>query len=190
MTSWGKVIQGVALGMSVVALAAGCGSGTKASQNSSSAAATPTIAPDVPAFDPCKVVPASLLQSERLIQPVPDIQDGDRGIKWRGCGWVVENGDGYGATIDSTNTTLAMVRANTELTVAQELTIGGHPALTSYETAQNMREDCIANVAVKGGSLEISIDNPSSRKETGSQSACDIAIRLANGIAPSLPMGL
>ncbi|MBF6333887.1 DUF3558 domain-containing protein [Nocardia transvalensis] len=189
MASWGKVIRGAALGLGAVALVSGCNSGGGGSNGTTSASATPTIAPDVPAgFDACKGIPQSVIQSEHLIKPQVDTKDGRGGTKWRGCIWLQAD-DGYSATIDTTNITLAMVRANHEFTVAEELTVAGRAAITYRPSGQkNLSEHCLLNVEMEGGSLEISIVNPASRK-TGNQDSCEIAKRLAQGIAPAIPAG-
>ncbi len=184
MASWGKVARGGVVVLGLAAVLSGCNSDDGASADQS-ASATPTIAADVPSgFDACTGIPQSLLQSEQLIKPEVDSKDGNGGIKWRGCGWI--QSDGYGATIDTTNITLAMVRANKEFSVVEELTVAGRPAITSYVGGQDPHVDCAINVEMKGGSLEISIDNPTSRKKSGNQHSCDIAKRLAEGIAPAI----
>jgi len=63
-------------------------------------------------------------------------------------------------TIDTSNITLPMVRANKDFAVDKELTIAGRPALTSHVNGQDAQADCVINVEVKGGSLEISVENP------------------------------
>lgn len=187
MASWGKPMRGGVAILGLTAVLSGCNSSDGDSVGSS-ASPTHTIAAEVPAgFDACKDIPQSLLQSEQLIKPEVDSKDGNAGIKWRGCGWI--QSDGYSATIDTTNITLDMVRANKEFTVAEELTIAGRPAVTSYLGGQDPHVDCAINVEMKGGSLEISIDNPRSRKKSGTQHSCDIAKRLAEGIAPAIAAG-
>ncbi|WP_280264943.1 DUF3558 domain-containing protein [Nocardia wallacei] len=175
--------------MGAVALVAGCNSDGGSGGESTTAAATPTIAPDVPAgFDACKL-PQSVVQSEELKNPRPDTKDGAGGIKWRGCGWV--QSDGYAVTISTTNISLAMVRANKDFTVAEELSIAGRPAVTYRPTGQRTPEEhCLLSVEVKGGSLEISPINPPSAKKSRGQDSCDIAKRLADGIVPAIPSTL
>ncbi|OXR47277.1 hypothetical protein B7C42_00399 [Nocardia cerradoensis] len=191
MVSWGKAARGIALGVGVVAVAAGCNSGGESKGNAADSSAKSTLAPDVPTgFDACKDVPQSILQTEHLKNPNPDVQDGAGGIKWRGCGWVQAGGDGYSVTIDTSNITLPMVRANKDFAVDKELTIAGRPALTSHVNGQDAQADCVINVEVKGGSLEISVENPPSARDTAGQHACDIAQRLAEGIIPAVPSSL
>lgn len=149
MASWGKPMRGGIAILGLTAVLSGCNSSDGDSVGSS-ASPTPTIAAEVPAgFDACKDIPQSLLQSEQLIKPEVDSKDGNAGIKWRGCGWI--QSDGYSATIDTTNITLDMVRANKEFTVAEELTIAGRPAVTSYLGGQDPHVDCAINVEMKGG---------------------------------------
>nr|WP_083905527.1 DUF3558 domain-containing protein [Nocardia transvalensis] len=190
MGSWGNVVRGVAVGAGVVALVAGCNSDDGGSGGKSTgASASSTIAPDVPAgFDACKL-PPEIVQSEELINPRPDTKDGVGGVKWRGCRWV--QSDGYGVTIDTTNITLAMIRANPDFTVAEDLPIAGRPALAYRPTGQKTTaEHCLLSVEIKGGTLEISPINPPSSKKTRGQDACDIAKRLADGIVPAIPSTL
>ncbi|WP_433761872.1 DUF3558 domain-containing protein [Nocardia sp. CA-135398] len=191
MASWSGVVRGVVLGAGLILLVSACNPGGESKGTANSASATPTIAADVPAgFDACKDLPQTVIQQEHLIKPDPDKKDGAQGIKWRGCGWIQAGGDGYAATIDTTNITLAMVRANHDFAVDEELTVAGRAALTSHVSGQDPHADCVINVELKGGSLEISIDNPPSRRNSGNQHSCEIAKRLAEGIVPAIPAAL
>ncbi|WP_330252193.1 DUF3558 domain-containing protein [Nocardia sp. NBC_00565] len=189
MASWSGVVRGVVLGAGVVVLVSACNSGGESKGNTNSASATPTIAADVPAgFDACKDLPQALIQSEKLKNKGADTTDRPGGMKWRGCIWV--QSDGYAGTIDTTNITLAMVRANKDFTVDEELTVAGRAALTSHVTGQDPHADCVINVEMTSGSLEISINNPPSAKLTASQHSCEIAKRLAEQIVPAIPATL
>ncbi|OXR39634.1 hypothetical protein B7C42_08297 [Nocardia cerradoensis] len=188
MVSWGKAARGIALGVGVVAVAAGCNSGDGSSNATKSVSATAAVAADVPAgFDACNI-PQSVVQSEELKNKGVDSQDGAGGIKWRGCRWIQP--DGYSATIDTTNITLAMVRSNKDFSVDEEVTVAGRSALTSHVAGQDPHADCVINVEIKGGSIEISIDNPPTRRKSGDQNSCGIAKRLAGEIAPAIPASL
>ncbi|MFI6366903.1 DUF3558 domain-containing protein [Nocardia sp. NPDC050630] len=179
------------LGAGLIMLMSACNSGGESKGTTNSAAVTPTIAADVPAgFDACKDLPQALIQSEKLKNKGADVVDRPGGIKWRGCGWVQAGGDGYAGSIDTTNITLAMVRANKDFTVDEELTVAGRPALTSHVSGQDPHADCVINVEMKGGSLEVSIDNPPTGKPTAAQHSCDIAKRLAEQIVPAIPATL
>ncbi|WP_084507264.1 DUF3558 domain-containing protein [Nocardia violaceofusca] len=188
MASWGKARRGVIVGVGLLALVSACRSGDDPHSASTNVSQTSTIAPGVPAgFDACKL-PPSLVQSEELVKPEPDIKDGDGGVKWRGCGWI--QSDGYSVTIDSTNISLAMVRANRDFAVADELTIAGRPALTYAQTGQDLKTHCILSTEIKGGSLEVSVNNPANRRKSAGQDSCEIAKRLTEGIAPIIPSNL
>jgi hypothetical protein len=121
---------------------------------------------------------------------MPADSAGNGGIKWRGCSWVVSGGDGYGASIRTTNITLPMVRANKDFTVSQELTIDGRPALTYQQTGQvDTHGNCLLDVTMTGGSLELLIDNAGTRPKTGNLAACDIAKNLAQKLVSTFPPG-
>ncbi|MEV6138793.1 DUF3558 domain-containing protein [Nocardia sp. NPDC051990] len=191
MASWSGVVRGAVLGAGLIVLVSACNSGGELKSSTNSASVTPTIASDVPAgFDACKDLPQDLIRSEKLKNKGPDTVDRPGGIKWRGCGWVQAGGDGYAATIDTTNITLVMVRANKDFAVDEELTVAGRAALTSHVGAQDPHADCLINVELKGGSLEITINNPPWLRNTGNQHACDIAKRLAGQIVPAIPAAL
>ncbi|WP_433755523.1 DUF3558 domain-containing protein [Nocardia sp. CA-135398] len=192
MACWSGVFRGVVLGAGLIMLVSACNSdGESKGSTNNSASATPTIAADVPAgFDACKDLPQALIQSEKLKNKGDDIANRPGGFKWRGCGWVQAGGDGYAATIDTTNITLAMVRTNKDFTVDEELTVAGRAALTSHVSGQDPHADCVINVELKGGSLEVSIDNPPTGKPTAAQHSCDIAKRLAEQIVPAIPTTL
>ncbi len=191
MACWSGVVRGAVLGAGLIMLISACNSGGESKGSTNSASATPTIAADVPAgFDACKDLPQSLIQSEKLKNGGPDNTDRPGGIKWRGCGWVQSNG--YFGSIDTTNVTLAMVRANSQYTVAEDLNVVGREALTyrPSDDHTDQHEHCILIVEMKGGSLELSISNPPSAKLTASQHSCDIAKRLAEQIVPAIPATL
>ncbi|MGY4102607.1 DUF3558 domain-containing protein [Nocardia sp. R16R-3T] len=192
MAGWSGVVRSVVLGATLIMLIAACNSGGESKGDTNNASATPTIAADVPAgFDACKDLPQTLIQSEKLKNKGADNTDRPGGIKWRGCGWVQAGGDGYAGSIDTTNITLAMVRANKDFTVDKEFTVAGRAALTYGPSEQNdLKEHCILSVEMKGGSLEVSIINPRSAKLTASQHSCDIAERLAEQIVPAIPATL
>ncbi|MFI6778742.1 DUF3558 domain-containing protein [Nocardia sp. NPDC050412] len=179
------------LAAGLIMLISACNSGGESNGDTNIASATPTIAADVPAgFDACKDLPQALIQSEKLKNKGADTTDRPAGFKWRGCIWVQSGGDGYAATIDTTNITLAMVRANKDFAVDEEVTVAGRAALTSHVTGQDSKADCAINVELKGGSLEISVGNPPSAKLTASQHSCDIAKHLAEGIVSAIPATL
>ena len=187
MGSWGKVFRSAVLAAGAVILVAGCSSGDEKPDASSQISTSPTIAPDAPtAFDACKL-PESVMKSEGFLdRSTPGDQKGANGIRWRGCAWVVS--DGYGADISTTNITLDMVRANKEWAIYQEFAVDGRPALTYHDAGKtDMTSDCMMDVAMKGGSLEISIDNPPSSRKTGDTPSCDIAKRLAEQLVATIP---
>ena len=129
------------------------------------------------------------MQSEGFNErATPTDQKGAQGIRWTGCLWVVAGGDGYSANLGTTNITLDMIRANKDWAVHQEFTVGGREALTYHDAQKtDMTSDCMMDVAMKGGSLEISIDNPPSRSKTGDVPSCDLAKRLAEQLVPTIP---
>ncbi|MCX4097100.1 DUF3558 domain-containing protein [Nocardia sp. alder85J] len=186
----GVVIAGV---LTSVVLT-GCGSSGPGNGPSTSgqqsASTTPTIAADAPAgFDPCHDIPAAVLDSEGLGHKPDDANaDGSGGVKWRGCSYFED--DGYGVSIRTTNITLPMVRSNSGFVAAEELNIGGRAALTYHDTDQpDQRGFCLLNLEMRGGSLEISIDNPATRKRSGTLASCDIAKGLATKLVPLIPTG-
>ena len=189
MGSWGKLVRGAVLAAGAVVLVAGCSSGDGEPEASAPTSTSPTIAPEAPtAFDGCKL-PESVMQSEGFLdRATPGDQKGGGGTRWRGCGWVVSNG--YSADISTTNITLDMIRASDEWDVYQELTIDGRAALMYHQAGQTDKtSDCLMDVEMKGGSLEISIDNPPSRSKTGDTPSCDIAKHLAEQLVPTIPAG-
>lgn len=181
------------LAVGVVFLVAGCGSSTNGEAVGVEGTTTGQgLAAEVPAgFDPCKDIPKSVLDSEGLHKASSNNNadfDGASGTKWRGCRWVVS--DGYAAGITTTNVTVEQVRANTKLTVRGENTIAGRSAVAaSRSDNKNPRALCTLTVAMQGGSLEFSLDNPDSRRKTGHLDTCELARGLAEKIVPLLPAG-
>ncbi|WP_280215893.1 DUF3558 domain-containing protein [Nocardia cyriacigeorgica] len=195
-----KLVKGrylLAIG-AVVLVAAGCGGSTEgdaqpvgsAGVTSSAGGTSATeggIAADVPSgFDPCGDIPEDVLASEGLHNRSNTDSDGSKGIKWRGCGWVVS--DGYGASIRTTNITVDMVRENSRRVVRDEYTIDGRDTVASNtDDEKDPRSVCTLHVAMSGGSLEIFLDNPSSRRKTGQTDTCQLARTLAEKVVPLVP---
>ncbi|MEU2254026.1 DUF3558 domain-containing protein [Nocardia xishanensis] len=183
-----------AVGMSAVLLVAGCGSSTGSGPAAKSASASATglpIAEDVPSgFKPCTDIPKAVLDSEGLHSTGDATSNADmtRGkVKWRGCGWVVS--DGYGVGVTVTNLTLDMVRAK-QFPGARESTVAGRIVLITHQSQDQVNKtNCTLNAQMQGGSLEFSVDNPASRKKTGNQYSCDIALTLAEKVVPLIPAG-
>ncbi|WP_084495523.1 DUF3558 domain-containing protein [Nocardia shimofusensis] len=143
------------------------------------------VQPDVPAgFDPCTDIPQSVFASENLKSPRPQNSDASGGIKWRGCTWIPSNG-GYGANIQTTNITVAMVSAK-NFADSREFSIGGRAAISGRQIPERLEYSCTVNVEMREGSLQISITNPPTSNMVD-QDTCEIARRLAERIAPSLP---
>lgn len=176
----------VVAGASVVLVAAGCGTSTGGSAETSASAAQ-SVAPQVPSgFDPCTDIPQEVLDTEGLHSTnsstsTDEMRRGD--IAWSGCRWVVS--DGYSASISATNLTLDMVRkkavpgAREDVVHGREVIVAQHGGPTS----------CTLNAEITGGSLEFLVDNPPSRRLTGDQHPCDIATRLAEKVLPLIPAG-
>lgn len=181
----GRRVVSAAVGVGL--LVAGCGSSIDGVETSGGGSA---LSAEVPTgFDPCTDIPQAVLDAERLRVASSDNNadyDGADGIKWRGCRWVVS--DGYSAGITTTNLTVERVRANPQLAIRDDYTIAGRAALaTSRADHDNPRSRCVLTVALQGGSLEFSLDNPDSRRATGHLDTCALARGLAEKIVPLLP---
>jgi hypothetical protein len=180
MTRKGNAFVGAAFAIGAAVLLSGCGSSTNggATPAASSTSAGPSMAADVPSgYDPCKDVPQSVLDSEKLHGKEIADNDSSGGVKWRGCQWVRSNG--Y-LTVDS-------IRGR-NFPDAAEFTIGGRRAITTHQFDGPFVEYvCTLNMEMKGGSLDINLNNPPSGRETGGMDACALARGLAENIVPSLP---
>ncbi len=181
------------LAVGAVLLVAGCGGSTG---DEGGGPATTTVgqglAADVPAgFDPCRDIPKSVLDSERLRVASSNNNadyDGAGGIKWRGCRWAAP--DSYAAGITTTNLTVDHIRANPKLTVRDEYTIEGRAAVAaSRSDEKDPRALCTLTVAMQGGGLEFSLDNPESNELTGHLDTCELARGLAEKVVPLIPAG-
>ncbi|MFF0491262.1 DUF3558 domain-containing protein [Nocardia sp. NPDC004068] len=185
MSRWGNSIPG-AVAAALVVTVTGCGSHSDGPPTADSPQASSTrLAPAPTAFDPCSI-PQSVLDTEQLHSRISANSDGSGGTQWRGCQWVVS--DGYAASIRTTNITLQMIRENRAFTVAEELTIGGRPALTYHDNDEpDTKHICILNVDLKGGSVEFSLDNPASNRKTGNMDTCELGKNLAGKVVPLIP---
>lgn len=168
----------IALFSGAVLALTGCESSTE-----ETATPTPTT-PEVPAgFEPCTDIPQEILDSEGLRSPTPS-DSSSGGIKWNGCMWVQT--DGYGVSIQTTNITLQMVQ-DKKFPEEKAFTAGDRRAISTRQLEEHAEASCIVNVEMKGGSLEISLTNPPSRRKTGHLDTCELARNLANKVAPTIP---
>ena len=188
MSSRGNALCGTAFAIGAVLLLSGCGSSTDgdAKPASTSTSVGPSLAADVPSgYDPCKDVPQSMLDSEKLHGKEIANNDSSGGVKWRGCQWVRSNG--YGVSIQTTNLTVDTIHSR-NFPDATEFTIDGRRAITTHQFDGPFVEYvCTLNLEMKDGSLDINLNNPPSGRDTGSIDACALARSLAEKIAPSLP---
>ncbi|WP_433685896.1 DUF3558 domain-containing protein [Nocardia sp. CA-119907] len=187
MVSRGKLVVASAFAVGVVVLA-GCGSSTggEAKPVASTTSAAASLAADAPSsYDPCKDVPQDVLDSEKLHGKETFTNSSSGGVRWVGCQWVRSNG--YGVIISTTNLTVDITRSR-NFPETTEFTINGRRAISTRQfDGPYIKEACTVNIEMKGGSLDINLNNPSSRKETGSIDSCVLARGLAEKIVPSLP---
>ncbi|WP_228803961.1 DUF3558 domain-containing protein [Nocardia higoensis] len=171
-----------------VLMLAGCSTGGEAAPVVTTTTGLPIAAEAPASFDPCTDIPQSVLDSENLRRGASKNAnyDGGRGIKWRGCRYVAP--DSYAVGITTTNLTLAVVRDNPDFTVRQEYVIDGRAAMAVDPVGEtDLRASCRFYVEMTGGSLELSMDNPSSRDKTGHLDTCELARGLAEKLAPLIP---
>ncbi|WP_433601006.1 DUF3558 domain-containing protein [Nocardia sp. CA-135953] len=187
MSSRGNALCGIASAVGAVLLLSGCGSSTdgEAKPASTSTSAGPSLAADVPrTYDPCKDVPQSVLDSEKL--GMKSTANGDAGgeVKWRGCAWVRPSS--YGVSIRTTNLTIDVIRSR-NFPETTEFTIDGRRAISTRQfDGPFIKEACTVDVEMRGGSLEFNLTNPKSTN-TGSLDSCNLARDLAEKVVPSLP---
>ncbi|MBF6523429.1 DUF3558 domain-containing protein [Nocardia farcinica] len=180
-----SVVGGV-LAVGALVVLGGCHSSVDGDAGPAGSTAA-VVAADVPAgFDPCEDIPQSVLDSEGLTMKIPADSTVSGGIKWRGCQWV--KADGYGATVQTTNISVDMVRAK-NFVDARELTIGGRQAIESRQVADHPESVCTLNIEMQGGSLELNLTNPPSGTKTGHLDTCELTRSLAEEIMPSVPPG-
>lgn len=160
---------------------AGCDS---SGDSEESPTTTTTLAGAPTAFDPCADIPQSLLDSEGLRAKAKNDNNAAGGLQWRGCVWA--QSDGYGATIHTTNVTIDMVR-DKNYPDAREFAIDGRVAISTRRNTARPSEECNVGVEISGGSLEVVLTNPASRKRTGHLDSCDLARALLEKVVAVLP---
>ncbi|RJO76633.1 DUF3558 domain-containing protein [Nocardia panacis] len=181
MTGRSKAVRATVFAVAAVVVVAGC-SDSGGSSSSGPGKDRPAVAADVPqGFDPCKDIPATVMESLSLEPTSPKVFDGSGGIKWRGCGWVKPSG--YTVGITATNLTLGMVRAK-GFPDTRDFTIGLRSAVSTRRPDDS--EACWVNVDMKGGTLEFLLNNPP-YASTSKTDACELARGVAEKIAPSMP---
>ncbi|WP_256668292.1 DUF3558 domain-containing protein [Nocardia cyriacigeorgica] len=181
----------------VMLVVAGCGSSTEGeaepvgTSEVSSAGSTSTTEGSIPenaptGFDPCTDIPQEVLDSEGLRNGRSSDAEGANGIEWRGCGWVQT--DGYAPSIRVTNITVDMVRENDGRVIRDEYVIDGRDAIASNpDDEKDPRSVCTLHIAMKDGSLEFLLSNPSSNRKTGNLDTCQLARTLAEKVVPLIP---
>ncbi|MEV6557889.1 DUF3558 domain-containing protein [Nocardia sp. NPDC051756] len=186
MTSRSISWQMATLALGAVFVVAGCGPSNDGGKPTGSSTTSKTsVAPDVPAgFDPCKDIPQSVLDSEKLLDKTPDDSNASGGIKWRGCLWAQT--DGYAASIQTTNITTDMARAKNFLDT-REFTINGRRAISYRQSTDHPQAACTVDVEMKGGSLEFNLSNPPSRRITGQLDTCELTQKLAEKVVTTMP---
>lgn len=183
-----RSVRGILCGAGVALLVAGCGSDSDGTASPATTTTGLPIAAEAPSsFDPCTDIPQEVLASEDLRLGVTDANvDGGQGIKWRGCSYVAP--DSYAVGITTTNLTVDTVRANAGYTIRGEYTVDGRNALAVNSVDHpEPRRRCLFYVAMDGGSLELSMSNPSSNDKTGHLDTCELALGLAEKVVPLVP---
>ncbi|WP_328406242.1 DUF3558 domain-containing protein [Nocardia sp. NBC_00403] len=186
MTSRGNTLLGAAFAVGAVVLLSGCGPSTGGDAKPSTPTNTgPSLAADAPrSYDPCKDVPQSVLDSEKLHNQHTVTDSAGGGVRWVGCQWV--RSSSYGVSIRTTNLTIDLIRSR-NFPEATEFTINGRRAISTRQfEGPSIKEACTLNVEMKGGSLDFNLNNPKSTS-TGSLDSCDLARDLAEKVVPSLP---
>ncbi|QIS02518.1 DUF3558 domain-containing protein [Nocardia brasiliensis] len=177
------------LALGAVLVAGGCGpSEDGPGKTSDPSTAQTSLSPDVPAgFDPCKDIPQSVLDSEKLRNRGEANSSANGGIKWRGCRYG--RTDGYFVSIRTTNITVEMTREK-NFPETTEFTASGREAISTRQfDGPYIKEACTVNVEMKHGSLDFDVSNPPSNRETGSTDACQLARTLAEKVASAIPAG-
>ncbi|MET9024123.1 DUF3558 domain-containing protein [Nocardia sp. NPDC004168] len=185
MTSGRKSRRLTILALGATLVLPGCDSSTDHAAPTVATSTSPSIAPDVPTgYDPCTDIPQSVLDSESLRSKDKQDSNASGGVKWRGCAWLQT--DGYAPVITTTNITVDMVR-DKKFADTREYTINGRRAISTRQVDEHPDAVCTINVEMKGGSLEIFLSNPPSRKNTGSLDTCALARTLAEKVVPTMP---
>ncbi|MFQ6226548.1 DUF3558 domain-containing protein [Nocardia sp. NPDC002869] len=180
MVTAGKRKALIALVGGVVLVLTGC----EASTEGSATPETSSVAAEVPTgFKPCTDIPQETMKSEGLRDPMPDDASAN-GIKWDGCMWIQT--DGYSAAIRTTNMTLEMIKGQ-GFPGTLEFETSGRSAIVSQQGKTQAEASCNVNVELVGGSLEFLLTNPASRSKTGHLDTCELARKLVEKVAPSIP---
>lgn len=97
-------------------------------------------------------------------------------------------GDGFSVNVRTTNMTVQMIEHMSDYAVAEHVSVDGRQAVT-YHTSDDadLREDCMMNVQMTGGGLDMLVDNPASNRATGTQDSCEIVKRIAGEIVSTFP---
>jgi hypothetical protein len=87
--------------------------------------------------------------------------------------------------ITTTNLTVDVVGGDEDFVLRGEYEVDGRRAIGVHGVDQSdPRARCLFYVEMAGGSLELSMSNPSSRDKTGHLDTCGLALGLAEKLAP------
>ncbi|MBY8855424.1 DUF3558 domain-containing protein [Nocardia sp. CA2R105] len=156
--------------------------------NSEKTAATPEISPTIPSsFDPCHDIPASALESEKLLanpNPQVDSSGDDSKVKKKGCKYSTLPSEildrGAGILVEVTNQTTAYYEYYHHESTIKKEAIDGRAALVDGPIAG---EACTLILEIRGGAIRF--DTASS-----SHDPCQILLDFASKTAPALPPGI
>ena len=137
-------------------------------------------------FDPCKDIPASFMLSEGFADAGVGeaFENETNGVKWKGCGWVMT--DGYYTNIATTTLTLDVIKTK-NFEDYTEFTIDDRHAVSYRRLRESGKRTCVANIELGAGTVDFSLGNPPSARDTGSTDSCELVRDLATKIAKFLP---
>ncbi|MBF6357172.1 DUF3558 domain-containing protein [Nocardia higoensis] len=170
----------VIAGVAVLGLVTGCSDVGLGSEPGTPTAAEPEMDN---LLDPCTDIPDEWL-IETGLDPSTErnVVNPDKISSWRICGWKPTAAN-YRMDLLSTSKTIEDARANPNLTILREITIGDRAGIVSKDDFEGARS-CYISLPAEQGMFEIAVDWFGDRP---AEAQCDLAIKHATDLEPHLP---
>ncbi|MBF6211087.1 DUF3558 domain-containing protein [Nocardia puris] len=169
-------------GGAVLVLAAGCGTEVGGQATSTSTTTTPSVDN---LLNPCTDISDEWL-IETGVDPATeqDIVNPTDASAWRICGWRSVDLP-YRLDLLSTSRTIDEARANPDLEILREITIGSRQGLVLQNKSDSDGDICYVSLPAAQGMFEIAVAWRSSQPKTHDR--CELAIEHATDLEPHLP---
>ncbi|MBF6072585.1 DUF3558 domain-containing protein [Nocardia farcinica] len=173
--------RGVIAGVAVLGLVTGCSGGGLGGSEPGTPTAAEAEMDNL--LDPCTDIPDEWL-IETGLDPSTErnIVNPAEASSWRICGWEPAEFS-YRMDLLSTSHTIDEARANPDLVILRDITVGGRQGIVSKDGFAGARS-CYVSLPATQGMFEIAVEWFGDRP---AEAQCDLAIKHGTDLEPHLP---